>query len=173
MLHLFELTGEPTEKHCLLMNGDLVDRGSWSIEVILTALAWKCQLVSSAFPLSYCLYTDIGLYPHRMFINRGNHETREMNRTYGFEGEAKHKHGEQTYKLFAHVFTVSTSLSPSSDTPSALADMVMDTSAPCYVDPSDEETYRSVVKRDPVAGRQETLLCRAWRAVQQRWRHVG
>lgn len=45
-----------------------------------------------------------------MFINRGNHEAREMNRTYGFEGEAKHKHGEQTYKLFAHVFTTSTPL---------------------------------------------------------------
>ncbi|KAI0093249.1 Metallo-dependent phosphatase-like protein [Irpex rosettiformis] len=87
MLHLFGLTGEPSEKHCLLMNGDLVDRGSWSIEVILTAFAWKW------------------LYPNRMYINRGNHETREMNRTYGFEGEAKHKHGEQTYKLFAHVFT--------------------------------------------------------------------
>ena len=59
----------------------------------------------------------------RMYINRGNHEAKEMNRTYGFEGEAKHKHGEQTYKvgiqplvpyivlivfyiqLFAHVFT--------------------------------------------------------------------
>jgi serine/threonine-protein phosphatase 5 len=57
-----------------------------------------------------------------MFINRGNHEAKEMNRTYGFEGEAKHKHGEQSYKvctsfksmftwltpiykLFAHVFT--------------------------------------------------------------------
>lgn len=36
-----------------------------------------------------------------------NHEIREMNRTYGFEGEAKRKHGEQTYKLFAHVFTAS------------------------------------------------------------------
>lgn len=34
-----------------------------------------------------------------MFINRGNHETKEMNRTYGFEGEAKQKHGEQTYKV--------------------------------------------------------------------------
>ena len=52
-----------------------------------------------------------------------------MNRTYGFEGEAKQKHGEQTYKvsrlflairipsltvmhflqLFAHVFTASKS----------------------------------------------------------------
>ncbi|KAL6310377.1 Metallo-dependent phosphatase-like protein [Sparassis latifolia] len=87
LLHLYSLTGEPSEKHCLLMNGDLVDRGSWSIEVIVTALAYKW------------------LYPKTMYINRGNHETKEMNRTYGFEGEAKHKHGEQTYKLFAHVFT--------------------------------------------------------------------
>jgi serine/threonine-protein phosphatase 5 len=69
------------------MNGDLVDRGSWSVEVILTAFALKW------------------LFPKSMFINRGNHEAKEMNRTYGFEGEAKHKHGEQTYKLFAHVFT--------------------------------------------------------------------
>ncbi|KAG5648620.1 hypothetical protein DXG03_003231 [Asterophora parasitica] len=87
MLHLFSLTGEPNEKHYLLMNGDLVDRGSWSIEVILTAFAYKW------------------LYPNYMFINRGNHETKDMNRTYGFEGEAKHKHGEMSYKLFAHVFT--------------------------------------------------------------------
>jgi hypothetical protein len=41
----------------------------------------------------------LGLYPKRMFINRGNHEAKDMNRTYGFEGEAKHKHGEQTYKV--------------------------------------------------------------------------
>ncbi len=34
-----------------------------------------------------------------MFINRGNHEAKDMNRTYGFEGEAKHKHGEQSYKV--------------------------------------------------------------------------
>ncbi|TFL02450.1 Metallo-dependent phosphatase-like protein [Pterulicium gracile] len=87
VLHLFSLTGKPSEKHYLLMNGDLVDRGSWSMEVILTAFAYKW------------------LYPKYMYINRGNHEAKEMNRAYGFEGEAKHKHGEQTYKLFTHVFT--------------------------------------------------------------------
>ncbi|KXN91059.1 Serine/threonine-protein phosphatase T [Leucoagaricus sp. SymC.cos] len=87
VLHLFSLTGEPNENHYLLMNGDLVDRGSWSVEVILTAFAFKW------------------LYPKCMFINRGNHEAKEMNRTYGFEGEAKTKHGEQSYKLFAHIFT--------------------------------------------------------------------
>lgn len=36
-----------------------------------------------------------------MYLNRGNHETKDMNRTYGFEGEAKAKHGEQSYKVSA------------------------------------------------------------------------
>jgi len=84
---LFELTGTPSENHCLLFNGDFVDRGSWSVEVVLTLFAWKWLL------------------PHRVFLNRGNHETKDMNKVYGFEGEVKHKHGEMTYKLFAHVFT--------------------------------------------------------------------
>ena len=82
----------------MLMNGDLVDRGSWSIEVILTAFAFKCK--SLPVPIFHImLIIGVGLYPKRMYVNRGNHETKDMNRTYGFEGEAKHKHGEQTYKV--------------------------------------------------------------------------
>ena len=50
-------------------------------------------------PINSNKQLTIGLYPKSMFINRGNHEAKEMNRTYGFEGEAKHKHGEQTYKV--------------------------------------------------------------------------
>lgn len=46
VLKLFQLTGEPTETHALLMNGDLVDRGSWSIEVIVAAFAFKCVFTS-------------------------------------------------------------------------------------------------------------------------------
>jgi serine/threonine-protein phosphatase 5 len=42
VIHLLALTGEPSSNHILLMNGDLVDRGSWSVEVILTAFAFKC-----------------------------------------------------------------------------------------------------------------------------------
>lgn len=41
-----------------------------------------------------------------MYINRGNHEAKEMNRTYGFEGEAKHKFSEQTYKVYVFFFLV-------------------------------------------------------------------
>jgi len=98
VLKLFQLTGEPTETHALLMNGDLVDRGSWSIEVILTAFAFKCAFSSKSL-ISVGLTWLKGLYPTSMYINRGNHETKDMNRTYGFEGEAKQKHGEQTYKV--------------------------------------------------------------------------
>lgn len=79
------------------MNGDLVDRGSWSIEVIVTAFAFKCT--STFRSIAFDLTQFKGLYPTRMYINRGNHETKDMNRTYGFEGEAKYKHGEQTYKV--------------------------------------------------------------------------
>ncbi|KAF7321747.1 Serine/threonine-protein phosphatase [Mycena kentingensis (nom. inval.)] len=90
MLHLYSLTGEPNEKHILLMNGDLVDRG--------------CALVvNRGHPDS--IRIQMRLYPRFMYINRGNHEARDMNRTYGFEGEAKHKHGELSYKLFEYVFT--------------------------------------------------------------------
>lgn len=80
------------------MNGDLVDRGSWSIEVILTAFAYKCgsDLLRYPSPVNGRL---LGLYPKCMYLNRGNHETKDMNRTYGFEGEAKAKHGEQSYKV--------------------------------------------------------------------------
>ncbi|KAF9010505.1 phosphoprotein phosphatase [Cyathus striatus] len=95
MLHLYSLTDEPNENHYLLMNGDLVDRGSWSIEVILTAFAYKW------------------LYPKFMYINRGNHEAKDMNRSYGFEGEAKHKHGEQSYKTVPLATLVSATQPPS------------------------------------------------------------
>ena len=57
------------------------------------------MILNACFPCDTereCL--TAGLYPKHMYINRGNHEAKEMNRTYGFEGEAKHKYGEQTYK---------------------------------------------------------------------------
>jgi hypothetical protein len=42
-----------------------------------------------------------------------------MNKVYGFEGEAKDKYGDMTYKLFADVFTASTYLlTTSSSSPS-------------------------------------------------------
>ncbi|EKD01483.1 phosphoprotein phosphatase [Trichosporon asahii var. asahii CBS 8904] len=85
--NLLSIIKPPSDDHMVIFNGDFVDRGSWSVEVVLTLFAYKW------------------LYPERVFLNRGNHETADMNKVYGFEGECKAKHGEMTYQLFADVFT--------------------------------------------------------------------
>lgn len=55
--NLLSMIKPPSDTHFLVFNGDLVDRGSWSVEVALTAFAYKW------------------LWPDRVYINRGNHET--------------------------------------------------------------------------------------------------
>ncbi|KAI8974647.1 Metallo-dependent phosphatase-like protein [Pilobolus umbonatus] len=85
-IHIFDMNGYPSENHAYLFNGDFVDRGSFSIEVILTLFAYKW------------------LYPHRLYLARGNHETDNMNKVYGFEGEVKAKFSEMMFKLFSETF---------------------------------------------------------------------
>ena len=82
LLNIFELNGNPCENNPYLFNGDFVDRGSFSVEVILTLFAWKL------------------CYPDSFHLTRGNHETRNMNKMYGFEGEVKHKYDPETMELF-------------------------------------------------------------------------
>ena len=86
-VHLLSLTGKPSPTHAVLFNGDFVDRGSWSVEIALTIFAYKW------------------LYPGTTLVNRGNHETNDMNKVYGFEGECKAKFGgDMTFKLFTEAF---------------------------------------------------------------------
>ncbi|KAK6833659.1 hypothetical protein PG987_008353 [Apiospora arundinis] len=77
LMELFRLNGKPTEKHWYLFNGDFVDRGSWSTEIALLLYAYKW------------------LRPQGLYLNRGNHETDDMNKVYGFEGECKAKYNER------------------------------------------------------------------------------
>jgi serine/threonine-protein phosphatase 5 len=86
LLHIFEINGWPSEENPYLFNGDFVDRGSFSFEVIMTLFVLKC------------------IFPRHFHLIRGNHETDEMNRMYGFEGEIKFKHNETMYKVFTEVF---------------------------------------------------------------------
>jgi len=44
LLNIFKLNGIPSEQNPYLFNGDFIDRGSFSIEVILTLLMWKICL---------------------------------------------------------------------------------------------------------------------------------
>ena len=87
LMEIFRLNGFPTAQHYYLFNGDFVDRGSWSTEIALLLYAYKW------------------LFPRAFFLNRGNHETDDMNRVYGFEGECKAKYTEKTFKLFSESFS--------------------------------------------------------------------
>lgn len=87
LMELFRLNGKPSDNHYYLFNGDFVDRGSWSTEIALV------------------LYAHKWLRPNAFFINRGNHETDDMNRVYGFEGECKAKYNERVFKLFSESFS--------------------------------------------------------------------
>ncbi|KAL5232131.1 hypothetical protein ABZP36_030907 [Zizania latifolia] len=86
LLNIFKLNGLPSEENPYLFNGDFVDRGSFSVEVILALCAFKC------------------LYPTGMYLARGNHESKNMNKIYGFEGEVRSKLGEPFIELFAEAF---------------------------------------------------------------------
>ena len=44
MINIFKLNGNPSEENSYLFNGDFIDRGSFSVEVILLMLAWKVCL---------------------------------------------------------------------------------------------------------------------------------
>uniref|UniRef100_A0A667Z1F5 Serine/threonine-protein phosphatase n=1 Tax=Myripristis murdjan TaxID=586833 RepID=A0A667Z1F5_9TELE len=86
LLNIFELNGLPSQTNPYLFNGDFVDRGSFSVEVILTLFGFKL------------------LYPDCFHLLRGNHETDNMNQMYGFEGEVKAKYTAQMFQLFSEVF---------------------------------------------------------------------
>ncbi|SCU83954.1 LAFA_0D07008g1_1 [Lachancea sp. 'fantastica'] len=86
VLNIFRKFGKVDSKHSYLFNGDFVDRGSWSCEVAI---------------LFYCLKI---LFPSNMFINRGNHETDNMNKIYGFEDECKYKYSQRIFEMFSRSF---------------------------------------------------------------------
>jgi len=86
LLNIFELHGYPSETNPYLFNGDFVDRGSFSVEVVLLLFCFKV------------------LYPQHLHLTRGNHESLNMNKVYGFEGEVRHKYSAQMFQLYTEVF---------------------------------------------------------------------
>ena len=86
LMNIFKLNGNPSEENPYVFNGDFIDRGSFSVEVIMMMLAWKV------------------CYPQHFFMSRGNHETKALNKMYGFEGEVKAKYDVKTYDIFSQLF---------------------------------------------------------------------
>ncbi|KAH8098784.1 hypothetical protein JL720_1750 [Aureococcus anophagefferens] len=75
LLHIFEINGLPSAANPYVFNGDFVDRGSFSVEVVTSLFALKLR------------------HPGGVHLNRGNHETKNMTKIYGFEGEVFVTHG--------------------------------------------------------------------------------
>ncbi|KAJ7567015.1 hypothetical protein O6H91_02G128600 [Diphasiastrum complanatum] len=86
LMNIFDLNGLPSDENPYLFNGDFVDRGSFSAEVIFTLFAFKC------------------LYNSGMHLSRGNHESKSMNKMYGFHGEVKSKYNESMAEIFSELF---------------------------------------------------------------------
>ena len=85
-MNIFALNGQPGQENVYLFNGDFIDRGSFSCEVIIALLACKVA------------------YPQHFFMSRGNHESKNLNKIYGFEGEVIHKYDAKCYELYCDVF---------------------------------------------------------------------
>mmetsp|Transcript_8156 Transcript_8156/g.25174 ORF Transcript_8156/g.25174 Transcript_8156/m.25174 type:complete len:519 (-) Transcript_8156:355-1911(-) len=86
LLNIFRINGNPSKYNPYVFNGDFVDRGSFSFEVVFTLFAWKVAR------------------PQSVHLNRGNHETKNMTKIYGFEGEVKHKFNQSILQLFHECF---------------------------------------------------------------------
>jgi len=85
-LHILSLAGYPSNENPFLFNGDFVDRGSWSMEVVLMIYAFKVMC------------------PQNVHLTRGNHEIISENLLYGFCGECFKKYDGGMFDLFSESF---------------------------------------------------------------------
>ncbi|XP_027759400.1 serine/threonine-protein phosphatase with EF-hands 1 [Empidonax traillii] len=90
LLLIFYKNGLPSEQNRYVFNGDYVDRGKNSMEILILLFAFFL------------------IYPNNISLNRGNHEDYLMNMRYGFTREVSNKykeHSPQILYLLRDVFS--------------------------------------------------------------------
>ncbi|KFO97685.1 Serine/threonine-protein phosphatase with EF-hands 1, partial [Calypte anna] len=90
LLLIFYKNGLPSEQNRYVFNGDFVDRGENSMEILII------------------LFTFLLIYPNDLRLNRGNHEDYIMNLRYGFTKEVSKKykdHWKQIVNLLQDIFS--------------------------------------------------------------------
>eukprot|EP01012_Entosiphon_sulcatum_P026445 TRINITY_DN31898_c0_g1_i1.p1 TRINITY_DN31898_c0_g1~~TRINITY_DN31898_c0_g1_i1.p1 ORF type:complete len:311 (-),score=29.37 TRINITY_DN31898_c0_g1_i1:357-1289(-) len=86
VFELFKVGGWPPDTNYLFL-GDYVDRGYFSVETISLLVCLKL------------------LYPNRLTLLRGNHETRNISQVYGFQAECIRKYGSAAvWQYFTELF---------------------------------------------------------------------
>ena len=86
LLELFQVGGRVGEYQYLFL-GDYIDRGAFGLESFLLLILFKLR------------------YPDRIWLIRGNHESRQVTMVYGFFDECLRKFGSpNVWKLCAEVF---------------------------------------------------------------------
>ena len=85
LIRLFDFGGHPPQTNYLFL-GDYVDRGKNSIESISLLLSYKIK------------------YKDNFFLLRGNHESENINKIYGFFDECKRRYNLKIWKFFSDCF---------------------------------------------------------------------